>query len=112
MYKVSKCEVGLTVMGTTTCDTVGLLRRESERTHSISSLVRKRGKEAEMWKFLLGISIGLCDLCSADHKMWVSFFGGAFEKLLKATVTFVMSVCPSAWYNSAPTGRSFIKFDI
>ena len=37
---------------------------------------------------------------------------GAFEKLLKATVSFVMSVCPSAWTNSVPTGRISIKFDI
>jgi hypothetical protein len=28
-------------------------------------------------------------------------FLGAFAKLLKATVSFAMSVCPSAWNNSA-----------
>jgi len=33
----------------------------------------------------------------------------AFAKLLKATI--VMSVCPSAWNNSASTGRIFMKFD-
>ena len=37
---------------------------------------------------------------------------GAFAKLGKATICFDMSVCPSAWKNSAPTGRIFIKFDI
>ena len=38
---------------------------------------------------------------------------GAFAKLLKATVSFVMSVCPSVlWNNSARTGRIFMKFDI
>jgi hypothetical protein len=44
-------------------------------------------------------------------------FFGAFAKLLKATISFVMSVClsvclsvcPSAWNNSAPTGRICIK---
>jgi hypothetical protein len=29
---------------------------------------------------------------------------GAFAKLRKATVSFVMSVCPSAWHISVPTG--------
>jgi len=39
-------------------------------------------------------------------------FLGAFAKLGKATVSFIMSVCLSAWSNSAPTGRNFMKFDI
>jgi hypothetical protein len=37
---------------------------------------------------------------------------GAFAKLRKATISFVMTVCPSACENSAPTGRIFMKFDI
>jgi hypothetical protein len=41
---------------------------------------------------------------------------GAFAKLRKATVSFVMSVrpsvCHSAWDNSAPIGRTFMKLDI
>jgi len=36
-------------------------------------------------------------------------FLDAFAKLRKATVSFVMSVCPSAWNNPAPTGRIFRK---
>jgi hypothetical protein len=40
-------------------------------------------------------------------------FFGAFAKLRKAAVSFVMSACrPFAWNNSAPTGRIFMKFDI
>jgi hypothetical protein len=39
-------------------------------------------------------------------------FLGAFSKLRKATASFVMPLCPSAWNNSAPTGRIFMKFDI
>ena len=35
----------------------------------------------------------------------------AFSKLRKATIGVVMSVCLSAWNNSAPTGRIFMKFD-
>ena len=40
----------------------------------------------------------------------------AFANLLKATVSFVMSVCmsgrPSAWNTLAPNGRIFMKFCI
>jgi hypothetical protein len=39
-------------------------------------------------------------------------FLGAFAKLRETTNNFVMSVCPSAWNNSAPTERIFMKFDI
>ena len=39
-------------------------------------------------------------------------FLGEFAKLRKATVSFVMSVRPSARNNSAATGRIFMKFDI
>jgi hypothetical protein len=34
------------------------------------------------------------------------------QKLLKATVSFFVSVRLSAWNKSAPTGRIFMKFDI
>ena len=37
---------------------------------------------------------------------------GAFAKLRKSTITFVMIVRLSAWKNSAPIGRIFMKFDI
>jgi len=38
---------------------------------------------------------------------------GVFAKLRKKkkTVSFVMSVRPSAWNNSAPTGTIFMKFE-
>ena len=39
-------------------------------------------------------------------------FLGAFAKLGKGTVGFVMPVSLSAWNNSAPTGRIFIKSGI
>jgi hypothetical protein len=39
-------------------------------------------------------------------------FLGAVAKLRKATMSFVMSVRPSSWNNSAPPGRIFMKFDI
>jgi hypothetical protein len=41
-----------------------------------------------------------------------SHFLGAFEKLRKETIRFVMSVRLSAWNNSVPTRRILIKFDI
>jgi len=34
---------------------------------------------------------------------------GAFEKLRKATISFVMSVRLSSWNSSAPSGRNFMK---
>ena len=37
---------------------------------------------------------------------------GALAKSRKTTITFAMSVCPSAWNNSTPTGRILIKLDI
>jgi len=37
---------------------------------------------------------------------------GAFEKLRKATISLVMSVCLSEWSNGTPTRRIFMKFDI
>jgi len=39
-------------------------------------------------------------------------FLDAFEKLRKATISSIMSVRLTAWNNSAPTGRIFMKFDI
>jgi hypothetical protein len=36
----------------------------------------------------------------------------AFAKLRKATISFVMSVSPSAWNNSALTGWIFMKSGI
>jgi len=34
------------------------------------------------------------------------------EPLRKATISFVMSVCMSAWNKSTPIGRIFMKFRI
>jgi len=39
-------------------------------------------------------------------------FLGTYTKLQKATISFIMSTCPSVWKNSTPTGRIFKKFDI
>ena len=49
-----------------------------------------------------------------DLYIYIAFlqFLGAFAKLIKATISFVMFVRPSAWNNSAPTGRILMKFDI
>jgi len=37
---------------------------------------------------------------------------GAFAKLRKATISFVVSVRLSAWNNSAPIRRVVMKFDV
>jgi hypothetical protein len=36
----------------------------------------------------------------------------ASAKLRKTSSSFVISVCPSAWNSSAPSGRILMKFDI
>jgi hypothetical protein len=43
--------------------------------------------------------------------MHFTFFG-VITKLQKAVISIIMSVCPTAWNNSAPTGPIFMKFDI
>jgi hypothetical protein len=40
------------------------------------------------------------------------YFLGAFAKLRKATISFVISLCPSVWNNSALTGRILMRFDV
>jgi len=37
-------------------------------------------------------------------------FFGRVHKIAKTTISFVISVCPSAWINSAPTGQTLVKF--
>ena len=51
-------------------------------------------------------------LTAAVFRLCLPSFLGAFAKLRKATISFVMSGRPSAWNKSAPTGRIFMKFDI
>ena len=58
----------------------------------------------------LTISLFYQILCSAPFYQTSSILG-AFAKLRKATISFVM-FCLSAWNNSTPTGRIFMKFNI
>jgi hypothetical protein len=44
--------------------------------------------------------------------LYLISFLGAFAKFRKATISFVMSVCLSAWNNSAPTRQILMKLDI
>jgi len=37
---------------------------------------------------------------------------GAFAKLRRETISFVISVCPSAWNNSAHIELTFMEFDM
>jgi len=54
-------------------------------------------------------------ICRDDNEKKITFLG-AYAILGKATTNFVVHVChsfrPSAWNNSALTGRIFMKFDI
>jgi hypothetical protein len=52
------------------------------------------------------IRSGYVSLCTINP------FLGAYAKLLKATISFVMSVRTFAWNYSPPTAWSFINFDI
>jgi hypothetical protein len=63
----------------------------------------------------------LCTIIFRVYTPLVNFFAhifpclGAFAKFRRATISFIKSVGPSvrpsAWNNSAPTGRIFMKFD-
>jgi hypothetical protein len=46
------------------------------------------------------------------HVVPLGSFLGALEKLRHVTISFDISVSPSAWNNSASTGLIFMKFDI
>jgi hypothetical protein len=46
------------------------------------------------------------------HSGCFNLFLGAFAKLCRATISFVMSVHLSVWNNSAPTRRIFMKIKI
>jgi len=47
-----------------------------------------------------------CCVYSENHIIFL----GAFADVRKATVSFVICVCPSEWKNSSRTGRIFMKF--
>jgi hypothetical protein len=49
---------------------------------------------------------------AASMSFYSNWFLGMFAKLWKATISFVMSVCVSAWKNVASTGWIVIKLDI
>ena len=59
-----------------------------------------------IWKSLNLMSDRITCLLESINWVW-----GAFAKLRKAIISF-MSVRPSAWNNSAPTGQIFMKFGI
>jgi len=47
-----------------------------------------------------------------DQEICVILIFRRVHKIAKATINFVISVCPCPWKNSAPIGRIFMKFDI
>jgi hypothetical protein len=51
-------------------------------------------------------------LCGVEGHNVTDTFLGAFVKLRKVDISFLMSVCPSAWNNSAFIQRIFMKLDI
>jgi hypothetical protein len=85
----------------TRCDLVWLNTCHSRVIFSVSSFEEHERRQ----EILRVLTPGLC--CTIR----ITFLG-ALAKLRKATICFVMSVCPSAWNYSFPTVRIFIKFDI
>jgi hypothetical protein len=64
------------------------------------------------WCLNTGTNLWLSLLTSNQICDRVGSILGSFAKLRKATISFVMSVSPSAWNISAPTGRKSMEFDI
>ena len=66
--------------------------------------------------FLLFFKYWMHAFCPLCENCRLVLFLGAFAKLRKATISFIMPllspVSLSAWNNSAPSRRIFIKFDI
>jgi hypothetical protein len=61
-----------------------------------------------LWTFADELHIVIAS--SQWYRFCIVAFLGEFVKLRKATVSFVMSVPPSAWNNSSPIGQIFMKF--
>jgi hypothetical protein len=68
-------------------------------------------KETNRQLYVSNITDVQRDLQSVRCRPPSEAFVGEFAKLRQATMSFVMSVCPSARNNSALTGRIFMKFD-
>jgi hypothetical protein len=66
--------------------------------------------------WLIGITPDMLILDLPNVKVVARHFQARSQNLRKVTTSFVMSVClsvrPSAWNNSPPIGRVFMKFDI
>jgi hypothetical protein len=91
----------------------------------LNSFARKRQYWREIWSVLFNRDREIVLIISLlldraviyiKTKVYHHWIIRAFAKFGKATITFVMYVCPPAcpttWNNSAPTGRIFMKFDI
>ena len=67
--------------------------------------------ESYTWKWQQTPCIGSWIICWRHHVRGVASVLGAFTRLRKVTTSFSkLSVRPSAWNNSAPTGRIFKRF--
>ena len=59
--------------------------------------------------FVSSLHVYIRPVTVSVNSTWNSKFLGAFAQLRKPTISLVMSVRLSAWNNSAPTGRIFMK---
>ena len=78
-----------------------------------------RGQDVEyrtLWTVYFGDSVYFWGMHRTKTKLYnIVHLLGSFAKMRKVTISFVMSVCPSAnpsaWKNSASTGRIFVTFE-
>jgi len=61
--------------------------------------------------YIINRCLFIMDVASAYCAVRTEFLD-AFEKLRKASISFIMSVRLTAWSSSAPTRWIFMKFDI
>jgi hypothetical protein len=70
-------------------------------------------QELDRIKSFMNVSVPLLNIIQTNEQTDTKPFLGAFAKLRKATISFVVSVHhPPAWNKSAPTGQILMKLDI
>jgi len=76
-------------------------------------LLRVGGDGRGLWSSGLVSRTDSAGVFGRCHRLQVCYpfsFLDAFAKSRKATISFIMFVCMSAWDNTTPTGRIFVKF--
>jgi hypothetical protein len=80
--------------------------------YSVSTGDMKLNTDPSVLSVNLNLNFTIMSAVSTNQNGQCCPFLGEFEKLRKATVSYVMSVCLSAWNNLLPTERIFVKLNI